>query len=163
MAIRLQIVSVLLFLAVVRGQLCPWQNDHPELASACLCAGNLARELSVQCDLVEWSLLLGALQRHLTPGPGLPVIDLLYVSNSSIRVLPADVFAGVRRIRSLQLSGCRIEKVETSAFRGHETSLRNLNLQVCTGNRHKGGYLRAFGCIKKGDGERISDFFYYKS
>jgi len=116
-------------LACVQAQLCPWQNDHPELASACLCASNLAREVSVQCDLVDWSLLLGALQRHLPPGPG-PVIDLLYVSNSTIRSLPADVLAGVRRVRSLQMSGCRIEKIETGAFRGHETSLKNLNLQV---------------------------------
>jgi hypothetical protein len=126
-AIRWLCLAVLAVSAA--AQLCPWQNDHPELASACLCASNLAREVSVQCDLVEWSLLLGALMRHLPPGPG-PVIDLLYVSNSTVRTLPADVLAGVRRVRSLQMSGCRIEKIETGAFRGHENSLKNLNLQV---------------------------------
>ncbi|XP_059472788.1 vasorin isoform X3 [Neocloeon triangulifer] len=120
--------ACLALMACVQAQLCPWQNDHPELASACLCATNLAREVSIQCDLVDWPLLLAALQRHLPPGPG-PVIDLLYVSNSTVRTLPADVLVGVRRVRSLQMSGCKIEKIETGAFRGQETSLKNLNLQ----------------------------------
>lgn len=120
---------VLLVLCTAHAQLCPWQNDHPELSSACLCATNLAREVSVQCDLVDWSLLLGALKRHMPQGSG-PVIDLLYVSNSSIRSLPAESLLGVRKVRSLQLSGCRIERVEPGAFKGHESSLRNLNLQV---------------------------------
>ncbi|XP_065332844.1 leucine-rich repeat and immunoglobulin-like domain-containing nogo receptor-interacting protein 3 isoform X3 [Cloeon dipterum] len=126
-ALRWLCVSVAL-VACVSAQLCPWQNDHPELSSACLCATNLAREVSIQCDLVDWPLLLGALKRHLPPGPG-PVVDLLYVSNSTVRSLPADVLAGVRRVRSLQMSGCKIEKIETGAFRGHEGSLKNLNLQ----------------------------------
>ena len=34
------------------------------------------------------------------------------------------------RLRSVQLSGCRISQVAAAAFRGQEATLRNLNLQV---------------------------------
>ena len=32
---------------------CPWHQDVPDLQSSCLCAHNLGRELSVQCDQVS--------------------------------------------------------------------------------------------------------------
>lgn len=32
---------------------CPWQRDVPDLQTSCICAYNLGRELSVQCDQVS--------------------------------------------------------------------------------------------------------------
>lgn len=36
----------------INGQ-CPWQKEVPDLQNSCLCAYNLAQELSVQCDQVS--------------------------------------------------------------------------------------------------------------
>lgn len=44
---------VLLLLQQVRAQ-CPWQKEVPDLQTSCLCAYNLAQELSVQCDQVRF-------------------------------------------------------------------------------------------------------------
>lgn len=44
-----------LFLVIIhstRAQ-CPWHKDVPDLQASCLCAYNLAHELSVQCDQVR--------------------------------------------------------------------------------------------------------------
>lgn len=55
-------------------------------------------------------------------------IDLLYVNNSTISTLSDGMFANLR-IHNLQISGCRIRRVEADAFRGQGPYLKNLNLQ----------------------------------
>lgn len=103
---------------------CPWQVDVVELQSACLCSYNIGRELSVQCDIVDWSKLTNALQKYASDVH----VDLLYVNNSTIGVLRNSAFAKLK-LHSLQLSGCRIRSVTSDAFSGQERYLRNLNLQ----------------------------------
>lgn len=41
----------------INGQ-CPWQKEVPDLQNSCLCAYNLAQELSVQCDQVSNQIFL---------------------------------------------------------------------------------------------------------
>lgn len=108
----------------VMGQ-CPWQRDMKELQSACICAYNLGHELSVQCDVVEFPLLLTALNKHVR---GI-ALDLLYVNNSTVYELTDGIFKNFK-IHNIQLSGCRIRDIAPGAFRGQEESLKNLNLQV---------------------------------
>ncbi|GLH13812.1 Toll-like receptor 6 [Gryllus bimaculatus] len=103
---------------------CPWARDLKELQSSCICAYNLGHELSVQCDMVDYSLLLNALDRYARATP----IDLLYINNSTIAKLEAGSLERVK-IQNLQMSGCRIRGVQAGAFRGQEASLKNLNLQ----------------------------------
>ncbi|KAF9409404.1 hypothetical protein HW555_011228 [Spodoptera exigua] len=102
---------------------CPWEGA-PTLQAACICAHNLARDLSVQCDQVDFPTLLSALNmstRNI-------VIDLLYINNSSIPVLTHNMFSNLK-IHNLQISGCGIKKIEDDAFRGQGPYLKNLNLQ----------------------------------
>lgn len=102
---------------------CPWEGA-PTLQAACICAHNLARDLSVQCDQVDFPTLLSALNtstRNI-------VIDLLYINNSSIPVLTHNMFANLK-IHNLQISGCGIKRIEDDAFRGQGPYLKNLNLQ----------------------------------
>lgn len=103
---------------------CPWGRELSELQSACICAYNLGQELSVQCDMVDYSLLLKALDKHARS----VALDLLYINNSTVKALEADAFSNLR-LHNLQLSGCRIRTISPEAFQGLESTLRNLNLQ----------------------------------
>ncbi|XP_025830034.1 leucine-rich repeat and fibronectin type-III domain-containing protein 5-like isoform X2 [Agrilus planipennis] len=103
---------------------CPWQREVPELQSSCLCSYNLAHELSVQCDMVEWSKLLSAIHRYAKDN----AIDILYVNNSTVNVLKDSIFANIK-VHNIQLSRCKIAKVSSDAFKGQENYLKNLNLQ----------------------------------
>lgn len=102
---------------------CPWPNDMTDLNGSCLCAYNTAAQLSVQCQFVDFSRLLGAL-RAAVPNQEL---DLLYVTNSTIVSLPNNVFANIP-VQNLQLSECDLEAVAEGAFSGLESRLRNINL-----------------------------------
>lgn len=55
-------------------------------------------------------------------------IDLLYINNSTIPVLRNEMFANLK-IHNLQISGCKIKKVEDDTFKGQGPYLKNLNLQ----------------------------------
>lgn len=110
-------------LSVVSTQ-CPWQREIQELQSACLCSYNLGHELSVQCDIVDWTKLISALNKHTRN----TAIDLLYVNNSTINTLRDLVFVNLK-IHNIQLSGCKIKTVSSDAFKGQEQHLKNLNLQ----------------------------------
>ncbi|CAH1644732.1 unnamed protein product [Spodoptera littoralis] len=115
-------MSLMLTAQCARTQ-CPWEGA-PTLQAACICAHNLARDLSVQCDQVDFPTLLSALNmstRNI-------VIDLLYINNSSIPVLTNNMFANLK-IHNLQISGCGIKRIEDDAFRGQGPYLKNLNLQ----------------------------------
>lgn len=112
-----------IFLSTVSGQ-CPWHRDIIELQSACLCSYNLGHELSVQCDMVEWTKLLTTLNSYATTIP----LDLLYVNNSTIKELKDSIFSKLE-IHNVQLSGCRIKTIRSGAFNGQENYLKNLNLQ----------------------------------
>ncbi|KAJ8964478.1 hypothetical protein NQ314_004765 [Rhamnusium bicolor] len=116
------LVSAALF-ALTSAQ-CPWQREVPELQSACLCSYNLGHELSVQCDMVDWSKLLTALNKYATSTP----LDLLYVNNSTVGDLKDNILANLK-VQNIQLSGCKIKKVSSGAFKGQEQYLKNLNLQ----------------------------------
>lgn len=103
---------------------CPWHRDLKELQSSCICAYNLGQELSVQCDMVDFPLLLSALDRYART----TALDLLYVNNSTIVKIEDGAFKYVR-LNNVQLSGCKIRSIAEGAFRNQEASLRNLNLQ----------------------------------
>lgn len=55
-------------------------------------------------------------------------IDLLYINNSTIPALTNNMFSTLK-IHNLQISGCKIKKIEDDAFRGQGPYLKNLNLQ----------------------------------
>lgn len=55
-------------------------------------------------------------------------LDLLYVNNSTITTLTNNMFANLR-IHNLQISGCKIRRIEDDAFKGQGFYLKNLNLQ----------------------------------
>ncbi|CAH2104411.1 unnamed protein product [Euphydryas editha] len=102
---------------------CPW-NDKLDLQATCVCAFNLARQMSVQCDQVEFSTLLSTLNssaRKIT-------IDLLYINNSTIHLITDDMFQNLA-IHNLQISGCKVKKIENNAFKSQGPYLKNLNLQ----------------------------------
>nr|CAD7453532.1 unnamed protein product [Timema tahoe] len=103
---------------------CPWQREVKELQSSCICAYNLGQELSVQCDMVDFPVLLSALDKYAASTP----LDLLYVNNSTIVDISDGAFKNIL-VRNVQLSGCRIRTVAPGAFVGQEGSLKNLNLQ----------------------------------
>lgn len=103
---------------------CPWQREQPDLQTSCLCAYNLGHELSVQCDQVDFSVLVQALDKYTRNTP----IDLLYINNSTIARLGSGVFANLR-LHNVQLSSCQIRQIEEGAFGGQEEVLKNLNLQ----------------------------------
>lgn len=121
--------TVLLLLAnviaiVAATSSCPWAQHVVDLESSCICDYNLARELSVQCDIVDYEQLLSAMRRHVSK----TTIDLFYVNNSTIGILRNDSFSSVK-INNMQLSGCRIKSIEAQAFRGQESSLKSVNLK----------------------------------
>lgn len=133
-----------------QGQ-CPWK-DFPDLQATCVCALNLARQLSVQCDQVmkvesffvyyifyilpaykityaiyfqvDFPILLSTLNISARKN----TIDLLYINNSTIPVLSNEMFANLA-IHNLQISGCKVNKIEDNAFKGQGQYLKNLNLQ----------------------------------
>ncbi|XP_063902327.1 leucine-rich repeat transmembrane protein FLRT1 [Zophobas morio] len=117
------LVAAVTLISLTTAQ-CPWQRESIDLQSSCLCSYNLGHELSVQCDMVEWPKLLAALQKYATTTP----LDLLYVNNSTIGVLEDNIFVDLQ-VQNLQLSGCKINSVESDAFKGQEQHLKNLNLQ----------------------------------
>jgi len=103
---------------------CPWHSQVKELQASCICALNVAQELSVQCDMVDFQLLLNALDAYARDVN----IELLYINNSSVGVLADDVFRRLR-LKNVQLSGCKIRSIAKGAFRAQEATLKNLNLQ----------------------------------
>ncbi|KPU73955.1 uncharacterized protein Dana_GF15849, isoform C [Drosophila ananassae] len=111
------------WISPAHGQ-CPWQRDVPDLQTSCICAYNLGRELSVQCDQVDFQQLLEAMNSHARLKP----VDLLYVNNSSISELPEGIFSNLS-LHNVQLSSCGIQRIDAGAFKGQESVLRNLNLQ----------------------------------
>lgn len=103
---------------------CPWQQDLPDFQSSCLCAYNLRRELSVQCDMVDFTKLLHTLDHYCKNIP----LDLLYINNSTVLALKDSIFKNLE-IHNIQLSGCKIRNIAPGAFIGQEENLKNLNLQ----------------------------------
>lgn len=103
---------------------CPWAQHVVDLESSCICDNNLAGELSVQCDIVDYEQLLSTMRRYATKA----TIDLFYINNSTIGVLRNDSFANLR-INNMQLSGCRIRSIEPEAFKGQEHYMKSLNLK----------------------------------
>ncbi|KAH1013704.1 hypothetical protein HUJ04_002664 [Dendroctonus ponderosae] len=112
-----------LLVSLAAGQ-CPWQREVPELQSSCICSYNLGRELSVQCDMVNWTKLMSALNKYATQ----TALDLLYVNNSTVGILQDNIIQNLK-IHNIQLSGCRIRTIESDAFNGQVRYLKNLNLQ----------------------------------
>lgn len=55
-------------------------------------------------------------------------LDLLYVNNSTIEILEDNIFSNLR-LHNVQLSNCKIKRIEDSAFKGQENVMKNLNLQ----------------------------------
>lgn len=74
--------------------------------------------------MVNWPKLLSALSKFATQ----TAVDLLYVNNSTIGVLQDNIFVNLK-VHNIQLSGCKIRTVESTAFTGQEQHLKNLNLQ----------------------------------
>ncbi|XP_014259586.2 leucine-rich repeat and fibronectin type III domain-containing protein 1-like protein isoform X2 [Cimex lectularius] len=107
----------------VSGQ-CPWDHQVTDLQSSCICAYNLLQQLSVQCDMVDFTQLLRSLDKFSRAQP----IDLLYVNNSSIKALASGGFKNLR-LTNLQLSSCRIKTISIGAFEGLHATLKNLYLQ----------------------------------
>ncbi|KOC59651.1 Carboxypeptidase N subunit 2 [Habropoda laboriosa] len=110
--------------SVVATSSCPWAQHVVDLESSCICDYNLARELSVQCDIVDYEQLLSAMRRHASK----TTVDLFYINNSTIGTLKNGSFAAVQ-INNMQLSSCQIKTIESEAFKGQENSLKSLNLK----------------------------------
>ncbi|ALC37965.1 haf [Drosophila busckii] len=121
---QLLLPALILLLAGSSSAQCPWQRDVPELQASCICAYNLGRELSVQCDQVEFTQLLDAMNKYARQKP----VDLLYVNNATIEELTDDVFSNLS-LHNVQLSSCGIKRISNGAFGGQEEVLKNLNLQ----------------------------------
>ncbi|XP_066597843.1 uncharacterized protein haf isoform X2 [Prorops nasuta] len=121
-------MRLLLLLGLLRTALgtstCPWAQHVSDLENSCICDYNLARELSVQCDIVDYNQLLSAVRRY---SPKVTV-DLFYINNSTIGTLKNGSLAPLR-INNMQLSGCKIKTIEPDAFKGQEASLKSLNLK----------------------------------
>lgn len=124
MKVSTWLLGIMLLVVHTSAAQCPWHRDLKELQSSCICAYNLGKELSVQCDMVDFSLLLSALDRHARTIP----LDLLYVNNSTVIRLEDGAFKNLK-LNNVQLSGCKIRTIAPGTFRGQEGTLRNLNLQ----------------------------------
>uniref|UniRef100_A0A182QIT2 LRRCT domain-containing protein n=1 Tax=Anopheles farauti TaxID=69004 RepID=A0A182QIT2_9DIPT len=103
---------------------CPWQREVPDLQNSCLCAYNLGQELSVQCDQVDFPVLVEALDKYARATP----LDLLYVNNSTVEQLDGGLFVNLK-LHNVQLSSCKMRRIDENAFQGQEAVLKNLNLQ----------------------------------
>ena len=101
---------------------CPWSRDVYELQ--CACSYNLAQELTVQCNQVNFTTLMDTLNEYAES----QTVDLLYVHNSSINEIKDNVFSHVS-VNNIQMSKCEIRRISARAFQGQEESLKNLNLQ----------------------------------
>ncbi|XP_012057851.1 PREDICTED: uncharacterized protein LOC105620986 [Atta cephalotes] len=112
------------FVVAATTSVCPWSQYTTNLDSSCICDYNLAGELSVQCDIVNYEQLLSAMRRYATKTS----IDLFYITNSTIGVLRNNSFATLR-INNIQLSGCNIKSIEPETFKGQENHLKSLNLR----------------------------------
>ncbi|VVD00779.1 unnamed protein product, partial [Leptidea sinapis] len=122
--LRWWLATVLLVTMFEHGQAqCPWQ-DSLALQESCVCAYNLARQLSVQCDQVDFPALMYALNSNARKIP----MDLLYINNSTITELTDDLFIDLA-IHNLQISSCKITRIQDETFRGQGPFLKNLNLQ----------------------------------
>ncbi|KAG7208654.1 hypothetical protein KM043_014859 [Ampulex compressa] len=119
---------LLLFAGIISAaaatSICPWAQHVVDLESSCICDYNLARELSVQCDIVDYDQLLSAMRRYSSKS----TVDLFYINNSTIGTLKNGSLSALR-INNMQLSGCRIKSIELEAFKGQENSLKSLNLK----------------------------------
>ncbi|XP_058177333.1 leucine-rich repeat and fibronectin type-III domain-containing protein 3 [Anopheles ziemanni] len=122
-AAGLLLVAVLATTHTVVAQ-CPWQREVPDLQNSCLCAYNLGQELSVQCDQVDFPVLVEALDKYARATP----LDLLYVNNSTVEQLEGGLFVNLK-LHNVQLSSCKMKRIADDAFKGQETVLKNLNLQ----------------------------------
>ncbi|XP_015600327.1 uncharacterized protein LOC107270128 [Cephus cinctus] len=103
---------------------CPWSESVVKLESSCICDTNLANELSIQCDTVDYGQLVSAMRRYASK----ITIDLLFINSSTIGVLRNGSLSTLR-INNMQLSSCRIRTIEESAFLGQENNLKSLNLK----------------------------------
>lgn len=103
---------------------CPWAQYVADLESSCICDYNLARELSVQCDIVDYEQLMSAMRRYASK----TTVDLFYINNSTIGTLKNNSFSAFR-INNMQLSGCHIRVIEPETFKGQEGSVKSLNLR----------------------------------
>ncbi|XP_076642288.1 leucine-rich repeat and fibronectin type-III domain-containing protein hattifattener [Halictus rubicundus] len=122
-------VEVLLLLSVVVAAVattsnCPWAQQVPDLESSCICDYNLAKELSVQCDFVDYEQLVSAMRRYAAK----TTVDLFYVNNTTVGTLKNGSFAAFK-VNNMQLSSCQIKTIEPDAFEGQENSLKSLNLK----------------------------------
>ena len=111
------------YMGEVNGQ-CPWLYKVPDLMPSCLCATNLAQQLSIQCDLAYFPTVLKAVQLYTTNTS----VDLLYINNSTINHLNDYVFDNIA-INNLQLSRANISSISSNALTGQVISLKILNLQ----------------------------------
>ncbi|XP_053694028.1 vasorin [Sabethes cyaneus] len=118
------LLSTLLLIVRTAVAQCPWQREVPDLQTSCLCAYNLGQELSVQCDQVDFPILVEALDKYARS----TALDLLYVNNSTIERLEANIFENLK-LFNVQLSSCEIRRIDDMAFKGQENILKNLNLQ----------------------------------
>ena len=118
------LLGLMLLVAHTSAAQCPWHRDIKELQSPCICAYNLGKDLSVQCDMVDFSLLLSALDRYARTIP----LHLLYVNNSTVIKLEDGAFKNLK-LNNVQLSGCKIRTIAPGTFRCQEGTLRNVNLQ----------------------------------
>lgn len=73
---------------------------------------------------VDFPILVEALDKYARATP----LDLLYVNNSTIEKLEANVFENLK-LYNVQLSSCKIRRIDDFAFKGQEDILKNLNLQ----------------------------------
>jgi Leucine-rich repeat (LRR) protein len=118
------LVLFAIFLTTSATSPCPWATQVSELESSCICDYNLARELSVQCDIVDFNQLLSAIRRYAAKS----TVDLFYINNSTIGVLKNGSLSTIR-INNMQLSGCKVKAIEDDAFKGQENSLKTLNIK----------------------------------
>ncbi|KAG7170646.1 Leucine-rich repeats and immunoglobulin-like domains protein 3-like 2, partial [Homarus americanus] len=117
------VICLLLSFSFVRSQ-CPWPKEVTELNGTCVCAFNVRNDLSIQCTTVNFTLLMTMLHQRASSIS----LDLLYLNNTRISVLPDDTFDGLT-IENLQLSSCGIHNISEGAFQGLENTLVNLNLR----------------------------------
>ncbi|XP_035775199.1 leucine-rich repeat and fibronectin type-III domain-containing protein 3-like isoform X2 [Anopheles albimanus] len=117
------VLAALATRTIVRAQ-CPWQREVPDLQNSCLCAYNLGQELSVQCDQVDFPVLVEALDKYARATP----LDLLYVNNSTVEQLEGGLFVNLK-LHNVQLSSCKMKRIDENAFKGQENVLKNLNIQ----------------------------------
>lgn len=73
---------------------------------------------------VDFPVLVEALDKYARATP----LDLLYVNNSTIENLEANVFENLK-LYNVQLSSCKIRRIDEFAFKGQEDILKNLNIQ----------------------------------